>query len=88
MKIFFAMKNFFHEASCTKKIFRNFCVREIFFNQKFCFEKNFLKSIFWPFSVDFRFCTRIVVRVQKNLTKNRGVESSPDFCASHPKKLF
>ena len=29
-----------------------------------------------------------VVRVQKNLTKNRGVVSNPDFCARYLKKKF
>ena len=42
---------------------------------------------FWPVLASFLFCTRIVVRVQKNWTKNRGVVSNPDFCARYLKQL-
>ena len=60
---------------------------QLIFDKKSYFSEGGVTTVFEFFDY-FCFYTRIVVRVQKFSAKNRGSVFSPDFCASHPKKLF
>ena len=82
---FFPMEISAFQKLGSKNIFRK--PREIFRVMDRKTSKNTLTEILHFFDY---FCldTRIGVRVQKFSTKNRGSVFSPDFCASHPKKLF